>query len=377
MEIYLDNAATTRVCPEAAETAYKVMTEEYGNPGSTHAKGRSARKLLDRARQQVAQAMGAREGEIFFTSGGTESDNWALRSAAAALGRKGGHIITGATEHEAVLQTVELLRRQGYEVSILPPDESGAVSPQAVRAALREDTILVSLMLVNNEIGAVTDLPGVSRVLKEGAPRALLHTDAVQGFCKLPFTVRELGADLISVSGHKIHAPKGIGALYMRSGVKLPPLILGGGQENGLRSGTEPLPAIAAFGTAAEIARRELPAASERMRALREESIRTLRAAIPELQVLGGGAPHILSVSIPGYRSEVLMNYLEARGVYVSKSSACRRGRRSHVLEAMGVEDRVIDAALRVSFSRYTTQEDCRALCQGLIAARKELLGAL
>ncbi|MBQ3277112.1 MAG: cysteine desulfurase [Oscillospiraceae bacterium] len=377
MEIYLDNAATTRVCPEAAELAYKVMTEDYGNPGSTHAKGRAARAVLDAARKKTAALMGCSEKELVFTSGGTESDNMAIRGAAALLSRKGKHIISSAAEHDAVRRPLEQLQKEGFAVTVLSPDASGAVSPAAVRAALRPDTVLVSLMLVNNETGAVTDLAGVSRAIRESGAPALLHTDAVQGFGKIPFTPRSLGADLISVSGHKIHAPKGIGALYIRSGVKLPPLILGGGQENGLRSGTEPLPQIAAFGEAAALARASLAGAGARMTALRESCIQTLSAAIPDLAVLGGGAPHILSLSLPGYRSEVLMNYLEAEGIYVSRSSACKRGRRSHVLEAMGVPDRVIDGAIRVSFSRYTTAEECEAFCAALIRAREELYPSL
>ena len=377
MEIYLDNAATTRVCPEAAELAYKVMTEDYGNPGSTHAKGRAARAVLDAARKKTAALMGCSEKELVFTSGGTESDNMAIRGAAALLSRKGKHIISSAAEHDAVRRPLEQLQKEGFAVTVLSPDASGAVSPAAVRAALRPDTVLVSLMLVNNETGAVTDLAGVSRAIRESGAPALLHTDAVQGFGKIPFTPRSLGADLISVSGHKIHAPKGIGALYIRSGVKLPPLILGGGQETGLRSGTEPLPQIAAFGEAAALARASLAGAGARMTALRESCIQTLSAAIPDLAVLGGGAPHILSLSLPGYRSEVLMNYLEAEGIYVSRSSACKRGRRSHVLEAMGVPDRVIDGAIRVSFSRYTTAEECEAFCAALIRAREELYPSL
>ena len=377
MEIYLDNAATTRVCPEAAEMALRVMTENYGNPGSTHRKGRQAREVLNAARHQIALALGAKDGEITFTSGGSESDNWAIRGAAESLGRKGGHIITGATEHEAVHRPLEALERQGFSVTTLSPDASGAVSPEAVRAALRPDTILVTLMLVNNETGAVTDIAGVSRVLRESGSRALLHTDAVQGFLKIPFTARELGADLISLSGHKIHAPKGIGALYIRSGVKLPPMILGGGQENGLRSGTEPMPEIAAFGEAVRLARLAMPEAAERMSALRAYCAEEITRAIPEAVVLGGGAPHVLSLSLPGYRSEVLMNYMEAREIYVSKSSACRRGKRSHVLEAMGVPDRVIDGALRISFSRYTTREECEGFVRALLDAHRELFPAL
>ena len=377
MEIYLDNAATTRVCPEAAELACRVMTEDYGNPGSTHAKGRAARAILDKARKQVAAPLGCSEKEIVFTSGGTESDNWALRGAARAMQRRGRHIISSAAEHDAVRQTLSDLSRQGFEITTLSPDASGAVSAEAVAAALREDTILVSLMLVNNETGAVTDIAAVARALRERGSAALLHTDGVQAYLKIPFTARELGADLISLSGHKIHAPKGIGALYVRSGLRLPPMITGGGQENGLRSGTEPLPQIAAFGEAARLGRLALPEAEKRMAELRQRCIDTLLPAIPDLQILGGGAPHILSLSLPGYRSEVVMNLLESQGIYVSKSSACKRGRRSHVLESMGVPDKVIDGAIRVSFSRYTAREEVDLFAQALIRARKELRPSL
>ena len=377
MEIYLDNAATTRVCPEAAELACRVMTEDYGNPGSTHAKGRAARAILEKARKQVAAPLGCSEKEIVFTSGGTESDNWALRGAARAMQRKGRHIISSAAEHDAVRQTLSDLSRQGFEITTLSPDASGAVSAEAVAAALREDTILVSLMLVNNETGAVTDIAAVARALRERGSAALLHTDGVQAYLKIPFTARELGADLISLSGHKIHAPKGIGALYVRSGLRLPPMITGGGQENGLRSGTEPLPQIAAFGEAARLGRLALPEAEKHMAELRQRCIDALLPAIPDLQILGGGAPHILSLSLPGYRSEVVMNLLESQGIYVSKSSACKRGRRSHVLESMGVPDKVIDGAIRVSFSRYTAREEVDLFAQALIRARKELRPSL
>ena len=377
MEIYLDNAATTRVSPEAAEAALRVMREEYGNPGSTHAKGRSARAVLDAARKQVAGPLRCRPAEIVFTSGGTESDNWAIRGAARLRARTGRHIISSRTEHDAVRRTLEYLEKEGWEVTSLAPGPDGAVSPEAVASALREDTALVTLMLVNNETGAVTDIPGVAGVLREAKSSALLHTDAVQAYGKLAFTAAELGADLISLSGHKIHAPKGIGALYVRDGVKLPPLILGGGQENSLRSGTEPLPAIAAFGTAAGQAARALPEASERMASLREYCMQTLSEALPDLVLIPGGAPHILSLSLPGYRSEVLMNFLEREEIYVSRSSACKRGKRSHVLEAMGLPDRVIDGALRVSFSRFTTREECGVFCGALIRAHGELRPSL
>ena len=376
MEIYLDNAATTRVCPEAAEAAMRMMTENYGNPGSTHRRGREARTALDAARKQIAAPLGCRDKEIVFTSGGSESDNQAIFGAAELQRRKGKHIISSAAEHDAVRKPLEKLSRDGWDVTLLPPDASGAVSPEAVRAALRPDTALVTLMLVNNETGAVTDVAGVSRVLREAGSAALLHTDAVQGYGKIPFTAKERGADLISLSGHKIHAPKGVGALYVRDGVRLPPLIHGGGQENGLRSGTEALPQIAAFGAAAALAAQALPEAGKRMAALRETCIGEITAALPDAVVLGGGAPHILSIALPGCRSEVLLNALDARGICISKSSACKRGKRSHVLEAMGVPDRIIDGALRISFSRYTTREECEIFCRELIEVKNTLFPA-
>ena len=373
MEHYLDNAATTRVCPEAAQAALAAMTEVYGNPSSTHTKGREAKKLLEGSRAQVAAALGCAPEELVFTSCGSESDNWALLGGAEAMKRRGRHVLSSAVEHDAVRKSLDELEARGFEVTRLRPEKDGSVSAEAVAAALREDTILVSLMLVNNETGAVTDISAVSRALKAAGSAALLHTDAVQGFGKLAFTPKTLGADLVSISGHKIHAPKGVGALYIRGGLRLKPFILGGGQENGRRAGTEALPQIAAFGAAAELAKRGLAENAARMEALREDALARLRPAVPELVLIGGGAPHILSLSLPGWRSEVLMNFLEARGVYVSRSSACKKGARSHVLEAMGLPAAVIDGALRVGLSRCTTQEDIAARCDGLIAARATL----
>ena len=373
MEVYLDNGATTKVCPEAAEAAVNAMTVCYGNPSSTHTKGREAKALLDRARAQVAAALGAKPEEIVFTSCGSESDNWALIRGAETNRRVGRHIISSAAEHDAIRKTLEYLEGQGWEVTLLRPGKEGMVTPAQLAEALREDTALVSLMLVNNETGAVTDIPTMRRVLTERGSRALLHTDAVQGFLKVPFSAKTLGADLISLSGHKIHAPKGIGALYIRSGLRLAPYILGGGQENGLRSGTEPLPQIAAFGAAAEIGAKEAGAAQERMGQLRQHCIERVLAESPDAVVIGGGAPHILCLSLPGYRSEVLMNYMEAKGVYVSKGSACKRGKRSHVLEAMGIPARVIDGAIRVSLSRFTTREEIDCFVDTLLEAKARL----
>ena len=373
MEHYLDNSATTRVCPEAAQAALAAMTECYGNPSSTHTKGREAKKLLDESRAQVASLLGCQPKELVFTSCGSESDNWALLSGAEARKRQGKHILSSAVEHDAIRRTLDELEDRGYTVTRLKPDRSGAIPPEAVREALLPDTILVSLMLVNNETGAVTDIPAISRLLKEAACPALLHTDAVQAFGKLPFTAKSLGADLISVSGHKLHAPKGVGALYIRQGLRLKPFLLGGGQEEGRRAGTEALPQIAAFGTACALAKAHLPENAARMSALKRSCLDQLAAAIPELRYVESAAPHILNLSLPGFRSEVLMNFLEAREVYVSKSSACKKGARSHVLEAIGLDARTIDGAIRVGLSRYTTQEDIDALCRGLIEAHARL----
>ena len=376
MEHYLDNSATTRVCPEAAEAAMLAMTEIYGNPSSTHTKGREAKQLLDKSRKQVADALGCTVQELVFTSCGSESDNWAILNGAELMRRKGMHIISSQVEHDAVRKSLDELERRGFEVTRLKPDDTGAIPVQAVMEALRPDTVLVTLMLVNNETGAVTDIGAIAKAMKKAGSQALLHTDAVQAFMKLPFTVKTLGADLVSVSGHKIHAPKGIGALYIKNGVKLKPYLLGGGQENGRRAGTEAMPQIAAFGAACQTAREHLQENYERMAALRQLAIDALRLDIPELVVIGGGAPHILSISLPGWRSEVLMNYMEAREIYVSKSSACKKGGRSHVLEAIGLAPKVIDGAIRIGLSRFTTQEDILALCAALKEARSKLAHA-
>ena len=376
MEHYLDNSATTRVCPEAAEAAMLAMTEIYGNPSSTHTKGREAKQLLDKSRKQVADALGCTVQELVFTSCGSESDNWAILNGAELMRRKGMHVISSQVEHDAVRRSLDELERRGFEVTRLKPDDTGAIPVQAVMEALRPDTVLVTLMLVNNETGAVTDIGAIAKAMKKAGSQALLHTDAVQAFMKLPFTVKTLGADLVSVSGHKIHAPKGIGALYIKNGVKLKPYLLGGGQENGRRAGTEAMPQIAAFGAACQTAREHLQENYERMDALRQLAIDALRRDIPELVVIGGGAPHILSISLPGWRSEVLMNYMEAREIYVSKSSACKKGGRSHVLEAIGLAPKVIDGAIRIGLSRFTTQEDILALCAALKEARSKLAHA-
>ena len=373
MEVYLDNAATTRVCTEAADIAYKVMTECYGNPSSTHTKGREAKAYLDAARAQIAKALGCAVSEVYFTSCGSESDVWAITKGAESMSRRGKHIISSAVEHDAVRKTLADLEARGYEVTYLKPEQDGSISVQAVKNALRSDTVLVTLMMVNNETGGVTDIAGIAKMLKAEGSKALLHTDAVQGFMKLPFSAKKLGADMISISGHKIHAPKGIGALYIKTGVKIKPLIHGGAQESGLRAGTEAMPQIAAFGKAAEIAFAGMKENCEKIAKLRESAASAICAEMPEAVIIGGGAPHILSVSLPGWRSEVLMNFLEAKGIFVSRSSACKKGGRSHVLEAMGLSAPIIDGAIRISFSRMNTQSDVDALVSALKEAHDTL----
>ena len=373
MEHYLDNAATTKVCPEAAEAALKAMLEVYGNPSSTHTKGREAKKVLDASRKQIASSLGCMPKELIFTSCGSESDNWAIINGAEYMKRKGGHIISSAVEHDAVRKSLDILEARGFEVTRLMPDSVGAIPVEAVREALRSDTVLVSLMMVNNETGAVTDIAGIAKMLKAEKSSALLHTDAVQGFMKVPFKAKTLGADMISISGHKIHAPKGIGALYIKDGIKLKSFICGGSQEDGRRAGTEALPQIAAFAEACRIADEGFSANIARMKELRQLAVDRLSEEIPELVTVAGTAPHILSISLPGWRSEVIMNLLETKEIYVSKSSACKKGGRSHVLEAIGLKSDVIDGAIRIGLSRFTTEDDINALCCGIIEAKERL----
>lgn len=370
--IYLDNAATTQVCPEAAEAAVKYMTESFGNPSSTHKAGREAREALKAARAVIASSLGSRPEEVFFTASGSEGDNWALLSGAWHMRHRGKHIISSQAEHDAVRKTLDRLDADGYRVTRLSPAADGSVKKEDVLAALRPDTALISLMLVNNETGAVTNIPGISKAVRAAGSQALIHTDAVQGYLKLPFTVKTLGADMITISGHKVHAPKGVGALYVRKGLRLKPLICGGGQEDGRRSGTENMPGICAFAAAVNSYKLDR-GASERIAALHEKAVSALREEIPELVVIGGGAGHILNVSLPGYKSEVILNLLDARGICVSKGSACKRGARSHVLEAMALPPKVIDGSIRVSLSRFTNEDDIRALCAALREARDTL----
>lgn len=359
MLVYFDNASTTRVHERVAAVMTDVMLRDYANPSSSHAPGRRARQILEESRAAVAAALGAAPKELFFTSGGTEADNWALIGAAHLQQHKGRHILSSAAEHDAVRRPLEYLKSQGWEVTFLSPGKDGAISLEDFSAALREDTVLASFMLVNNETGAINPIPEMTRLIASRRLPALFHCDAVQGFMKVPFTAKSLGADLISVSAHKIHGPKGIGAQYVRQGLRLPPLLRGGGQEGEARAGTESLPAIAGFAEAVRLAQAGRQEAEAHVAALRKRAVEKLTAAFPECVVISrGGSPYILSFSLPGYKSEVLLNILDANGVCVSKSSACKRGARSHVLEAMRLPPAVIDGALRVSFSAENTPEE-------------------
>jgi len=378
MIAYLDNAATTQVWPEAAKAAAEAMTEGYFNPSSRYPGAVKAAKALEAHRGTVAKALGCTAKEIIFTSCGTESDNWAIRSAAEYGKRRGRHIITTAIEHHAVLEPIRDLEKNGYEVTYLKPNAQGTIDLGDLETALRADTVLVSMMLVNNELGTVLPLQAASQLIKRSGAPALLHCDAVQGFLKVPFTPRELGADLISISGHKVHAPKGIGALYLKNGVKLKPFILGGGQESGLRSGTEPTAQIAAFAKACELglARRDKDIAH--MLALKQYALDRIAAEVPQVKpVVMGAAPHVLALTMAGYKSEVLVRVLGDRGVCVSAGSACHRGKPSHVYAAMALSKAQRDGAFRVSFSGDSTKEDVDALIEGLKFAARTLFPSM
>ena len=378
MEHYLDNAATTRVCPAAVAAAVAAMEDNFGNPSSRHEAGKQAEQAVKSAREVVAKALGADSGEVVFTSCGTESDNWAIRGAAWLGRRRGRHIITTAIEHDAVLQPCRELERAGWEVTYLKPDRRGMVTAQQVADALRQDTVLVSMMLVNNELGTVLPVAEVAKLLKERKSNALLHCDAVQGFLKVPFTVGELGVDLLSISGHKVHAPKGIGALYIRSGVKLPAMLLGGHQENDLRSGTEPTAQIAAFAAAVAegLANREADLAH--LKELKAFAVEMLTKEVKGLSVVvDSAAPHILPVTLLGYKSEVVVRFLSDRGICVSSGSACHKGKPSHVFAALALPKKQMDGVLRISFSAENTKEDVDALVQGLKEAEAELFTSL
>ena len=374
--IYFDYAATTPVHPEAVDAMVGALGA-FGNPSSRYEYGRQAAQRVKEDRETVARALGCVPAELCFTSCGTESDNWAIRRGVEANRRKGKHIVTTAIEHAAVLETCKDLERQGYEVTYLKPDKTGRITAEQVVSALRPDTALVSMMLVNNETGALLPVAESVKAVKAADPAVLFHCDAVQGFLKVDYPLARLGADLIAVSGHKIGAPKGIGALYIKKGVRLRPLITGGGQEDGLRSGTEATAQIAAFAAAVRADMAD-SGRLEHTAAIKEYTLNKLREALPKLEVISPGeAPHICAVTLPGYKSEVVVRVLGDRGVCVSSGSACHRGRPSHVFAAMGLPKPWLDGALRLSFSPESTREEADNLVEALNGAVDSLFTTL
>ncbi len=370
---YLDNAATTAVYPEAAAAAMRAMTEAFGNPSSVHRMGREAAAMVADARSNVASALGCEPSEVFFTSSGTEANNWAILRGAAAMKRRGNRIIVSAAEHSSVLEPARELAALGFDVVFLPPAKNGALDKETFGNALNDGTILVSLMLVNNETGAVSDISAAARMIRESGAPAMLHCDAVQGFLKVGFKPQTIGADFVTVSAHKIGGCKGAGALYIKKSRRLTPLIHGGGQENRLRSGTEAVPAIAAFGEAAKIGLQRFAANTAKMRGVLEYARTALSAVTPAYApVAEPEAPHILCVSVAGMAGEVLVRYLGDRGVFVSTGAACSK-KRSHVLESMGVPVKMIDSAIRISLSPESETDDIDALIVALKSAVQDL----
>ena len=369
--IYLDHAATTPVPPEVARAVYDTLTEGWGNPSSQYPLGKQARDAVAAARETLAAALGCRSEQFVFTSCGSESNNWAVRLALHQNRHVGRHIITTAVEHSAVLETCKALEREGCSVTYLKPDKNGGIAASQLEAALREDTALVTMMLVNNETGCIFPVAEAARLLKARRSRALLHTDAVQAFLKIPFRADALGADLISVSGHKLGAPKGVGGLYLGGRVRAPrPLIYGGGQESGLRSGTEATGQIAGFAKAVELRLDHLDeklAHMARVKAYAEEKLLALDGVV---RVGNGTAPHILSVSLVGYPSANVVSELGAQGICLSAGSACHRGQLSHVYRALGLDKKTAAGVLRVSFGPETTESDIDALADALKAHR-------
>ena len=366
MEIhYLDNSATTQVSEAAAQAAYRMMRENYGNPSSLHKIGLNAEEAVEEARGIIADSLSAEKKNIYFTSGGTEANNTVLFGAAQALKRRGNRIIVSAVEHSSVYESAKKLSELGYDVQYAPVDTQGVVDIERFKALLSEKTILVSVMTVNNETGSVQPIERLAKLVHKSCPEALFHSDAVQAYCKIPLKPKKWGVDLMSISAHKIHGAKGCGALYIRDGARILPLLYGGEQQKKLRPGTESAPLIAAFGAAAKEADiaanhaiiQELNAyACERLNQFDGVTVNSPTDALP----------YIINISVEGIRSETMLHHLEKSGVYVSSSSACSKGKRSYVLEAMGLPDDRIDSSLRISFSKHNNKEDIDALINGL-----------
>lgn len=370
--IYLDNSSTTKPCAESIECINKCLKENWGNPSSLHRLGMEAEIALNSARETVADSIAARADEIIFTGSGTEANNTAILSALKAK-KRGGRVITTAIEHPSVLETVKRLENEGLEVIRLKPEKDGKIALSSLENALTKDTVLVSMMLVNNETGAIQPVKEAVRLTKSIAANALFHCDAVQGYGKLPININRLGCDLLSASGHKIHGPKGIGFLYCKKGVHINPFVTGGGQESGMRSGTEPMPLIMGLEgavTALPVLEKQLLKQKELFCFAKSELLKNESVVVNSTDDC---LPYILNISLPGYRSETLLHFLESRNIFVSSGSACAKGHGSYVLNEMGLERKRVDGALRISFSRYNTKEDVQSLCGALDDAVRQL----
>lgn len=365
-EIYLDNSATTKVYQSSAEKAMEMMTKIYGNPSSLHSKGIEAEHEIQKARQTIADTMSAEKEEIYFTSGGTEGNNLAIIGAVKALKRRGNRIVTTSIEHSSVIETMHELEKDGFEVIYLSPDKNGVINRDDIISAITSDTILVSIMTVNNEIGSIQPIECVRRAIQAVNSPALFHTDAVQAYMKMPVIPKKLGIDIMTVSGHKVHAPKGVGAIYIRKGVRILPIHFGGLQEKKIRPGTEPCPLICSFGTAVS----ELNNKKERKKHINDLNMycREKLGQIKDIVINSDKncLPYILNISAVGLRSETLLHFLAEHGIYVSSGSACAKGQKSHVLTSLGLPDILTDSAIRISFSDENNKEDIDILIKYL-----------
>ncbi len=371
--VYLDNSATTKPCRAAVEGSLNALENCWGNPSSLHRLGVESEMAVTETREAVAKALGCRADEVYFTSCGTESNNTALICGARARKKRGNKIVTTALEHPSVLETLKVLEGEGFETVKIMPDESGNISREKIFEAIDKNTVLVSIMLVNNETGAIFPVDAVRQAVESCGSSTLIHCDAVQAFGKIPIDVKRLGVDMLSLSGHKIHGPKGIGALYIKKGVAIKPYITGGGQERGMRSGTESVPLICGLhGAVSELG--NIKARLEKMRSLRDFAVKTLtETGIVTINSPDDALPYILNISLEGYRSETLLHFLESMNIFVSSGSACAKGEGSYVLASQGLSRTRIDSALRISFSRFTTEDDILALRDGLIKASTKI----
>ena len=383
-EIYFDNAATTQVLPEVADLALHMMREEYGNPSALYQKGLRTERCVKQAREQIAAQIGAKPQEIIFTSGGTESNNMAVRGVMHNRAKRGRHLVISAVEHQSVMQTARALLEEDFDFDLLPVNGQGVINLAAVPKMIRPDTVLVSVMLVNNEVGALQPIAELRQAMNSVRANLLLHVDAVQGFGKMPLDVHQLGIDFLSVSGHKLHAPKGTGILYVRQGLRVPPLLTGGGQEGGWRSGTENVPGICALGLAAQLAGEQMQARREQIEKVRQTFLQGLQN-LDGWEINGPTAeaaylPNILNIYFAGVKSEILLHLLETEGLLVAAGSACANNHKdslSHVLRAMQLRRAQIEGSLRFSFSHLNTTEEAeraaQIICQQVPPLRETL----